>query len=70
MDIKFTETSIVSVMIVTYVGLMGLVSLYLHADMIATACASGLVGYLGRGLANRNEEKNTPSSDECEDCVA
>lgn len=70
MDIKFTETSIVSVMIVTYVGLMGIISLYLHADMIATACASGLVGYLGRGLANREKGYEEQSSEENEDCVA
>ena len=67
MDIKFTETSLVSLLIVTYVGLMGIISLYIKADMVATACASGLVGYLGRGLVNN--EPNKPSEDN-EDCVA
>lgn len=69
MDIKFTETSIVSVLIVTYVGLMGMISLYLHADMIATACASGLVGYLGRGLINTETSKASEEAID-EDCVA
>ncbi len=62
-DLKFTEINIPTILIITFVGVMGIISIYLNENMIATACASGLVGYLGRGLqTNKGDTVSTTNN--------
>ena len=61
-DLKFTEINIPSILIICFVGTMGIISIYANQNMIATACASGLVGYLGRGLQTNKGDTNTTTN--------
>lgn len=48
MEIQISELNIITLCIVVIVGAMGIISLINHDDITATACVSGLLGYMGR----------------------
>lgn len=59
--LKIAEVNLTNLAVVLFVGAGGILSVYVRNENIAIACFSGLVGYLARGYANRenNDTQNT-----------
>ena len=64
-ELKFTEINIPTILIIVFVGTMGIISIHMNQNMIATVCASGLVGYLGRGLQMSKGDTESVPPDNC-----
>ena len=64
MEIKIAELNVITLLIVVIVGAMGIISLMQHDNITATACVSGLLGYMGRYAQSKINELSTSTPED------
>ena len=61
--IKIAEINMINLLIVLYVGTMGVISLFTHSEQVQIATVSGLLGYMGRYIQETHKSKTGQSVD-------
>lgn len=61
--IKIAEINLINLLIVIYVGTMGVISLFTNSEQVQIATVSGLLGYMGRYIQEAYKSKSEQSTD-------